>query len=272
MNDILREMHEAGQEFDGGQKGSGIVGRIKIEFGFHTYIENNDFWAFWRPYKTPPDKDEAYASACDAVTNAGGDLKQLRPGIKITVYADVLSRNEPYAMDLMEFTPAWQEGAYKMIYNSMLENELPFNDIFYGQVVYKANPYHVAKGEAGKTSEDQNGNPAYPTVRVPVQKFANQKEAQDFVGSLAVNNEPKFSQEALAYFGNIETLMKNIDDILHTLEDAKNGKEMQGSEYTFPAKPNQFNIALYTAKTWGITTDDLNILEGIKTDKVEAPF
>jgi len=257
----VKQIDEKMAEYDN-VPSMGIVGEIKIEFGFHCYIEGNDFWKFYRGFNKPEDTQAAFLSAKDAVENAGGDARQLRPGVCVKIYADVLSRDTPYAADLREFTPRWQEGAYSMILDAI--GSLPIGEKFYGQVQYKANPYHVAKGEAGKTSEDREGNPAYPTIRVPVQKFTKQ-EAIDFVA--ANSNTSNVSTISDAAQSNAQEILDNW-----AIAQQGNCPFPDTPEYTksFPLMPEKMTpperkgyenqVVQWLAKVWEVTASDIDQL------------
>lgn len=265
ISDYLKEMEEAGAEFDS-QSGAGIVGKIKIEFGFHMYVENHEFWEFWNVFGKPDEAQLAYSNTCKAITDIEGDVKGVRRGIKVTVYADVLSRDEPYSTDLSAFTPSWQEGAYQMITDSILENNMPLNDIFYGQVLYKANPYHVSLGEEGKTAEDQNGNSAYPTVRVPVRMFKSKLQATNFVTE---NDFYQDSQDEIS----TET-QSNANEILADWEKSKMGEcpypDVPDYVKSFPTKPSKMTpienaayeilVKSWLIEIWDIPLSDLEKL------------
>lgn len=271
IDQYLKDMDEKMAEFDN-VPSLGIVGRVKVEFGFHCYIEGNDFWKFYRGFSKPEDTQAAFLSAKEAVGNAGGDAKKVRPGICVTIYADVLSRDMPYAADLREFTPRWQESSHNMILDAIRNSDLPVGEVFYGQVQYKANPYRVAQGEAGKVAKDRDDNPAYPVVRVPVQKFANEQEAKDFVGanSIADNDDtilPNFSELARSNYPDSDSLKSSAEEISVWLAKAHQGIALNNDAENFPLPipPTPGNLKKYIAAIYQIEASDIDLLQ-------ETPF
>lgn len=178
-NEFLKQMDKAGEKYSG-SGGQGIVGRILIEFGFHRWVSGHEFWNFWKPVAKLEEMD-TIADEVNARLLKAGNTEGPSFGIKVTVKKDVLSRDEPYKADLLEFTPKWQDG-YQLLLGSMETANLPVGEVFYGRVQYKANPHFVKMGESGKKETDQNGNPRYPSLRVPTEKFANEQVARDAVG------------------------------------------------------------------------------------------
>lgn len=177
---FLKEMLEAGQRWIGGG-GAGIVSQVKVEIGVHRYVTGHDFWSFWKAAANKDDLARVGEEVEARLREAGCNDKPML-GIKVTIHKDVLSRDTPYKAHLQEFVPAWQADAFELLVNHINEANLPFNEWFWGKVEYKANPYFVKQGEAGKKETDQNGNPRYPSIRVPVEKYANEAAARAAVG------------------------------------------------------------------------------------------
>jgi hypothetical protein len=257
-SDFIKEMSAEGQKVSSG--GQGVVGRVLLEFGVHSYVEGHGYWDFWTVTKGGSDIPVAFAEVSQRVKEAGGK-NRVNFGLKVTLFNDVLGK-EHYKGDLVEFVPKWQEEAYNMVCEAASENGLVFNEVFYGQVQFKANPYHVGQGEAGKTKTDQSGNPAYPTIKVPVKKFASKDEAQSFVdGNMPVNGPalPPFSDKAKKTYGNNLQALATDTGVPEWYTKALGGEAVPESE-PLPKPLNAETAKGYIARIWGIETTDVDLV------------
>lgn len=267
---FLDSMLKAGEKWTGGG-GSGVIGRIKIEIGLHRYVAGHDFWSFWKAAADAADLDRVGEELTGRLRQAGcSDAPML--GIKVTIAKDVLSRDEPYKADLQEFIPNWQKDAFELLANHIHEASLPFGEWFYGKVEYKANPFFVKQGEAGKKETDQNGNPRFPSIRVPVEKFANEAAARAAVGggnasggSAVTNSE--WSDTARKNYPDIKILTALGGEIATWYTKIMGGEPFAGDAENFPL-PSPLtppNVKKQLAAAYDVETADLDLL-------MEAPF
>jgi hypothetical protein len=267
MSDFLKQMDEAGGKLDGGGSGLGCIGQMKVEFGFHGYpkIKGSglDFWFAWRPASSVEDAERAKMD-CEAKLKEHGVEAQARFGIKVTVFKEALTG--PYNRDLAEFIAKWQRDSYKMILDALNENDIPANKVFWGQTVSKANPYNVAKGEAGKTDTDQNDNPRYPTIRVPVKAFENEAAAREFFNSQGGESDStiQWSEAVKTAFGAEgpnETLQA---EILKWYTEATKGNYYANDKENYPGlpgKPTESEAKEYIAGIYdGIEIEDIDTI------------
>jgi hypothetical protein len=257
--DFLDRIRKAGEKYSG-SGGAGIIGRVIIETGLHRYVAGHEFWSFWKPVLDDKEMD-VIGSELSARLQQAGCSDEPVFGIKITVKADVLGRDEPYKSDLQEFVPAWQGDAFELVCDAIEKGDLPIGEIFYGLVQYKANPFHVKKGEAGKTETDQNGKARFPSIRIPVEKFANEaaaRAAASASGEQATTNS-KWSETAQAtYEGNMASLEDTADELLKYLELLKKGTPFPGYDLPQPLTP--VSAKKQIAEIYGIETTDIDLL------------
>lgn len=280
MREFLDQMREEGRKLSGGSTSLGMVGKVLVQLGFHQYIkgQNQDFWYYWAAVTTF-DEMEAKAAEVNGKLRQDGASDNARFGVRVTVFKDVLSSDQPYKKDISEFTAEWQTESFNLVSESIIENDLPLGEVFWGQVKPKANPFHVAKGEAGKTDKDQNGNPRYPAIRVPVKKFANEAEARAFVeanGAKSSDNLPPFSDTAKANYPDLQSLVSCAEEIHLHLSKAQKGEAFMGDTENYPlpkhpVKPDELPPPLpllkkYIAGIYSIEASDIDLLH------VEVPF
>jgi len=272
MSNFLKEMSEAGSKLDSGG-GLGLVGRTLVEFGFHGYPKVKgsglDFWFAWRVANDVADMERAKLD-CQAKLNEHKVDAQARFGIKVTIYKDALTG--PYNGDMTEFIPKWSRDGiiYDMVFNTLIENDIPLNEVFYGQSAYKANPYNLSLGEAGKTAKDKDDNlfdpPRYPTLRVPVKVFKDEAAAKAFLeGQGGSTDNSKWSDTALATFGNEGPIESLQQEILKWVKEAKKGNHYSNDKETYPelpGKPTEGEAREYIANIYeGIEVEDIVTIE-----------
>lgn len=264
-SEFLKNLVEAGKALSGG--GGGIVSRVKVEFGFHQYVSGHDYWSFFKPVESQEAMADVKAELVGRLQKAGcGDTPNF--GVKVTIDKNVLSRDKPYKTDLQKFIPTWQEDAFQLIYDAIESADLPIGKWFYGRVEYKANPYNVKQGEAGKTDEDQNGKPCFPTIRVPTEKFADETAAKAAVtnkgsGSSVSSDNSQWSQTAIESYGpDMSGLEKQTDEILKWLDEAKKGNAFNNDADNFPlpTPPTPPNLKKYIAEIYAIESSDVDLL------------
>jgi hypothetical protein len=244
-SDFLKQMSEAGSKLDSGG-GLGCVGRILVEFGFHGYPKVKgsglDFWFAWRPASDTNDMERAKAD-CQAKLNEHKADSQARFGIKITIFKDAFTG--PYSRDLAEFIPEWSRDGiiYKMVLDTLMEHDIPVNQVFYGQAAYKADPYQVSLGEEGKTATDKDGNlfnpPRYPTIRVPVKIFKDEATAKAFMNDQGGSSDIKWSEVAVKNFGAEGPNDSLQTEIVKWYEEAKAGRAYANDPATYAGLPDK---------------------------------
>lgn len=271
MREFLDQMREEGQKATGGGGNLGIVGKVLVQFGVHHFVAGHDFWEFWLKTKTHDEIPIRTAELAEKLKEVGiTDSPNF--GLRVTVFKDVLSRESPYKDNLVEFTEVWRKETYKVIEDSVFENGLPVGEVFWGQVQYRANPFHVAKGEAGKTDKDQQGNPRFPSIRVPVRKFANEAEARAFVQASGAkgsgNSLPPFSETAKANYPDLQSLVSCAEEIHLHLSKAQKGEAFMddAENYPLPTPPTPPNLKKYIANIYSIEATDIDLL------RVDVPF
>lgn len=269
LENFLKGMREEGQRVAGG--GSGIVSKVLVEFGLHRYVAGHEFWDFWIPTgsmaEIEPKKVELAAKL-----QAVGCTDAPSFGVRVTVRKEALSAEQPYKKDLVEFTPQWQADAYGLVEKHLVEVDAPIGTEFYAQIKGVPNPYHVTKGEAGKTDTDQNGNPRFPAIRVPVKKFANEAEARAFVSANGAANSnvqlPPFSDKAKANYPDLTQLQACANEINEHLGKAQQGQPFMddAENYPLPTPPTPPNLKSYIANIYQIEATDIDLL------RVDVPF
>lgn len=259
--EFLNKMREEGKKHSGGG-GAGIVGRVLIEFGLHRYVSGHDFWSFWKPTPDPDDVEDVKQELSGRLQQAGcGDSPNF--GLKITIRKDVLGKDEPYKDDLKEFVPDWQEDSFGLVCDAMEQGNLLVHEEFFGRVEYKANPYFVKQGEAGKKDKDQNGNPRYPSVRVPVERFADEAAARAAVGGgSSSNGNTQWSAKAMEAFANDEAAIEGSATEAYTwykkaLEE-KVPYNNDAANFPLPSPPTPPNIKKYIATIYSLEAADLD--------------
>jgi hypothetical protein len=234
--DFLDRMRKKADDsgYSGGG-GAGIVGRMMIEVGLHRYVAGHDFWSFWKPIPDIEEMDVIGQELSARLQEAGStDVPVF--GLKITIKANVMGRDEPYKADLQEFIPEWQADSFELIADSIEKNNLPIGEIFYGRAQYKANPFFVKKGEEGKTETDQNGKARYPSIRLPVEKFANEAAAKAAAGGSgsSANTNSQWSEKARATYPDLSVLEGFANEINEWLKKATQGIAYVNNAESYP--------------------------------------
>jgi hypothetical protein len=261
--DFLEQMREAGKDAASG--GQGIIGQIKIEFGLHRYVTDHDFWTFWKPIGARDDIDSVEAELIDRLHKAGSNERP-NLGVRVTIKKEVLSRDTPYEKDLSEFTTAWQQDGYNLVLDHIESGQLPVGEWFYGRVQYIANPYFVKQGEVGKKDVDQNGNPRFPAIRVPVEKFADEAAARAMVDDSATGDGKydQLSEKAKASYPNYDIFKLQSEQVLTWYEKALNGEGMPNKpikDYQKEDGTIDKEVAkIYMADIWQLETGDIELL------------
>jgi hypothetical protein len=247
-SDFLKQMREAGEEYSSGDS-QGVIGQIKVEFGLHRYVNGHDFWTFWKPVGSKADIERVEAELKGRLQEAGS-TESPNFGIRVTIKKEVLSRDTPYERDLSEFTAAWQKDGYSLIMDNLEQGQLPAGEWFYGRVRYIANPFFVKQGEKGKKDTDQDGNPRFPSVRVPVEKFADESAARAAVpASESTGNTHQWSERLRNGHMWTETFLDdNGDEIRQMFEQVKNtGKKPYDGAPDFSGPATDKRIKEYMA-------------------------
>lgn len=261
--DFLDRMRKAGEKYSGGT-GAGIIGRVLIETGLHRYVTGHEFWSFWKPVLDEKEIDTIGSELSKRLQEAGC-TDEPTFGIKITIKADVLSKTEPYKADLQEFIPAWQEDAFNLICDAIEKANLPVGEIFFGQVQYKANPFHVKKGNAGKTEIDQNGKARFPSIRLPVEKFANEAEARAAAGgssgaSASASTSSQWSDTLRSNYPDLATFDLNIANIQVGWDKIVENELPWKDAPALPQPSTTPNLKRYLAGLFDCASEDIDIV------------
>jgi len=284
--DFLDEALKEGQSHVS-TRGIGAIGSIKIEMGYHLCPKGHKFWDFWKPIlheknlkeeseaaieKKLKEASKAAFDSCKEKLKAAGYNEGPKFGVKITLYADILS-GDHYRADRQEFNEPWTDAG-KMIIESMGDNEFPTNQVFYGQVKSVPDPYKVKQGDSGKTAKDKDGNlfnpPRFPNILVPVLKFGTKQEALDFItanGGVNDNNNdlPNFSELAKSNYPDLNSLQSSAEEINEWLAKAHQGIEFNNNAdgFPLPVPPTPANLKKYIAAIYQIEAGDINLLQEI---------
>jgi hypothetical protein len=256
IKEFLAEMTAEGEKATGG--GAGIVGRVLIQLGLHRFVKDHDFWQFWL---VTPEKSEVVRKTAELQErlNQAGSTEKPNFGLRVTIFSDVLG-HAPYKKNLDEFIPSWQKEAYGLLAQHVIDANLPIGKEFWGHVQMKANPFAVAKGEAGKTDKDQNDVPRFPTIRVPVKMFTDRAEAQTFVNANGQVTSRPFSPTAKANYPDLSILETQGDDIAVWLNRAQQGTPYNNDATNFPL-PTPLtppNVKKYIANIFLVEPEDVD--------------
>ncbi len=259
--DFLKRLKEEAEESGYSGGGAGTVARIIIELGLHRYVAGNEFWSFWKPLGDGENEMARVGKELtDRLKNAGcADSPQF--GAKITIKKDAIGR-DPFKADLMEFIPDWQDG-FELIVDAVNTLALPFNEVFYGRFQYKPNPHFVKKGEAGKTEIDQKGVARYPSIRLPIEIFANEAVARAAAGgSPQTTSNTKWSHTAQASYPDVSEIENTSGEILAWFEKAKEGVAYNNDAENFPlpVPPTPPALKKYIADLYFLEPGDIDML------------
>lgn len=254
--DFLGKMREQAKE--GGYVGGGdTVAKILIEAGLHRYVVNHDFWSFWKPLGDGDNEMKRVGEELKARLQEVGCNNSPVFGIKITVFKEVFGR-DPFKADLQEFIPEWQADTIDMISDALDTLGISIGKSFFGRFQYKSNPFHVKKGDTGKTETDKDGKACFPSIRLPVEKFANEAAARAAVGGSSANSDSKWSDTARATFqDNMKSLEDSIQEIANWYRGVFKGEAMQG--YPLPSPLTPVTVKKQIANAYGIETSDIDI-------------
>jgi len=179
----------------------GIVGQLLVEAGFKVYVGGAGNAESWFPTA-----ELGKAARLDAKRKAEvyaqeqGAQNQPKWSVQIRVVKDGAFSGgsaATWADDRFFVTNTWTSGFKEVVKPSLITHGivLPFSG--WGRVGFKNDPYFEAKGEDGKTDEDQAGNPRFPLVAYITELFASKEEAMVAVasGGSAEASEPEFVPE-----------------------------------------------------------------------------
>jgi len=262
--DFLKRMKEQAEEAGYSGGGGGTVAKILIELGLHRYVTGHDFWAFFKPLGDGDNEMIRVGEELSARLQAAGCSDKPQLGLKITIFKDALGR-DPFKTDLQEFIPDWQDG-FELVTDAIETLDLPFGKVFYGRFQYKSNPHFVKKGDAGKTEIDQNGKSRFPSIRLPIEKFTSEAEAQAAVGNSSANFASQWSDQLRANHidpdanflrDNQSDIQKTYDLMVKTKEKPYSGApDLPDGLLTLP-KIKQY---LGHPHMWNCTSEDIDIV------------
>ena len=159
--------------------GGGIVALTRVDIGYKVYVGGVDQADTFFAVGSPEDRNAAKA---DAQTFGRGNGAPRGPQWGIQICArreDALSRGKPatWQADRHFNTDAWTSACKEVVIPSLKDNEIAPPWEGWARIGFKPDPYKVAMGEAGKTDNDQEGNPRYPQVAYVIETFPNQEAA-----------------------------------------------------------------------------------------------
>lgn len=258
--DFLKRMKEQAEEAGYSGGGGGTVAKILIELGLHRYVKDHDFWTFFKPLGDGDNEMSRVGEELSARLQKAGCNDNPVFGIKITIKKDVIGR-DAFKKDLEEFIPSWQEDAFGLVFDAVETLDLPFNEIFYGRFQYKSNPFHVRKGEAGKTEIDQKGKARFPSIRLPVEKFASEAEAQAATGgSSSASTGSQWSDALRRNYPDLDTFDLNIANIKIGWDKIIKGELPWKDAPALPQPSTTPNLKWYLAGLFDCTSDDIDIV------------
>lgn len=235
---------------------SGYVGQIVVSYGYKVFASgHSDATSFF----------EAGENKADALNKAKEFAEQVgagKPtnGFLVKVIKDsVLNRDvSSWKNDFTKFYAMFTDAIKKQIKPKMIEIGALPNEDFWGQVQFVPDEYFVTRGDAGKTDTDQDGNPRFPSVLLPVVKFANREAAVAAVGENETyttqqnDNSHHWSTETLKNWSN-EQINTNLKDILDAMQ----------KEYDSTPGPDtlKLNKAVHAVvELYGISDPDLRYI------------
>lgn len=257
--DFLDRMRKKADDSGYSGGGGGTVAKILLETGLHRYVANHEFWSFWKPISDDAEM-VVIGEELKARLQEAGSTDNPIFGIKITIKKDALGR-DPFKADLQEFIPEWQTDGFELICDAIEKLDLPIGEMFYGRFQYKANPFAVKKGEAGKTETDQNGKARYPSIRVPIEKFANEAAAKEAAGSSSsgASVDSKWSDVARKNYPDLSVLAGLEGEILDWYKKAKEGTPYYNDAATYGEVPKAPPlIKKYIADIYTISPADID--------------
>ncbi len=223
--EYIDEMSEAGKQAGSGSPGN--IAQVKVEFGWHRFIEDKDFWTSFVPVLTP-DKADVGREACSTILRKYNSTETPNFGVRTYVFGKTVLPT-PWKNDGGEFIAKWQEDAYTMLLEKLIQVEgFTFNKTLWARVKSIPNPYFVKKGESGKTKlrkdksgevvKDSKGNDIYdfPTIRVISEVFPNKiaaKKAAD-ESSTSTSDTPELSAKAKEHHVKVEHIQGQSEQIV----------------------------------------------------------
>src|SRR3990167_1643659 len=166
------------------ESGGGIVAECIVEIGYKVYVgaaqgvtDQGKTWFARR--NLPAEKERAYKAAMTFAKTFG--LSKASNDIQITALRDgALSRGAPVTWkDDRRFNTAVFTDAAKSVVTPSIKacgiGALPWRG--WARIGFVDDPYATAKGEAGMTDVDQQGNKRFPTVAYLVKVYGSKAEA-----------------------------------------------------------------------------------------------
>ncbi len=231
----MDEMSEAGEKIAGG--GPGSILQVKVEFGFHKYIEGKDFWTSWVPVAKKSDQN-AGNEACHTILRKYGSAQKPEFGIHTHMFGNSALPNA-WKGDSRDFVGSWRKDTYNLLMEKLAQVQgLEFNEILWARVRNVSDPHFVAKGESGKTvlRTNRDGNAVkdsegknvydYKTIKVVTEVFPDKAAAEKAASEGAYDNgTPQLSAKAKGNSVEIDHIKGQSAEI------AQWRKEEKGEEY-----------------------------------------
>lgn len=190
MTENFWEQYEKATQAESG--GGGIIAECIIETGYKAYVSGSqeDSWFPCPPteesMKDTKKKADSYAKANGAERAKWGvQIKALLDGAysagqPATWQGDRFFNRDSWTED--ESEKAQKKGVIPVLIPSLRENgvALPFRG--WCRLGIMPDPVMEARGEAGKTKKDRDGNPTFPTVTYVTEVFDSKEAAYAALG------------------------------------------------------------------------------------------
>lgn len=190
------------------ESGGGVIGKARIELGYWVYVSGitgNDRIKCFFPQET---RDRASRKAARIKAQAfaiknGLTKNDANWSAMTKLYREeCVSKGKPvkWEADRFEVVPLWPlnqvdkvtkelvPSAARLVMSAIREHGVPAGKDFYGRFAWPADPYKVSQGKAGMTKEDLEGNPAFPTICIVVEKYTDKAAALETIAGMSTDN------------------------------------------------------------------------------------
>lgn len=168
MSDFWTQIEE---ELERVKSGGGIVGKVRVESGLKVFVsgmaQEDTFFPCMPNNKTP-----AMAKA--------KKLGEPQFGIQIRAFKEFCVKGgEPVTWkdDRFFFTGIWTSACSEVVLPSIKQFDIDAPWEGWAKIGFKADPFRVAQGEAGKVDTDAEGNPRYPQIAYIAEVYKTKEEA-----------------------------------------------------------------------------------------------
>jgi hypothetical protein len=200
--------------------GGGIIALCNITTGYKVFPHGVDQADAYFP--APAGSKKAREAAKGRAAKLAGEHNlDRRPDWGIMIRMDkenAFVRGQPatWTTDMFRWAASYTDGCKEVVVPSLKDNgiTLPFKG--WCRVGVKDDPFAVAKGESGKTDEDQQGNPRFPVVHYVMEVFASKELALEAVGDMPTGGSPEDLPPVPSGYDEEgwEAVEKDIQDLL----------------------------------------------------------